>query len=95
MLDITIEASLFIPGTLLHGYYFYYTVNRSYLWLQTLYTSLTEATAYTYLNVLSKSPEHLFGHVDGPAEVALARRVDDLLARVVPVEVHHGLLQPQ
>lgn len=58
-------------------------------------TDIIYATAYTYLNVLSKSPEHLFGHVDGPAEVALARRVDDLLARVVPVEVHHGLLQPQ
>lgn len=58
-------------------------------------TDIIYATAYTYLNVLSKSSEDLLGHVDGPAEVALARRVDDLLARVVPVEVHHGLLQPQ
>ncbi|RNA06235.1 hypothetical protein BpHYR1_032513 [Brachionus plicatilis] len=47
------------------------------------------------LYVLGERVEHLFGDVDGAAKVVLAGRVHRALARVVPVEVHERLLQPQ
>ena len=47
------------------------------------------------LDDLSEGVEHLAGDSDGLEEVALAGRVNDVLSGVVPVEVHHGLLEPQ
>ena len=38
---------------------------------------------------------NLAGNSDGLEEVGLSGRINDVLARVVPVEVHHGLLEPQ
>ena len=49
----------------------------------------------THLDDFSDGVEHLAGNSDGGEEVGLASRVDQLLTRVVPVEVHDRLLQPQ
>ena len=47
------------------------------------------------LDVLGQRVEDLTGDGDGLAEVLLARLVHTALARVQPVEVHEGLLEPQ
>ncbi len=47
------------------------------------------------LNDFSEGVEDLAGNPDGLEEVGLPGRIDDLLARVVPVEVHHGLLETE
>ena len=48
-----------------------------------------------YLNVLSDTGKHLCWHRDGTEEAVTSCGVNGVLARVVPVEVHHGLLQTQ
>lgn len=45
-----------------------------------------------YLYVLGEAVEHLFSHRHGLGEVPLALLLNDVLARVVPVEVADGLL---
>ena len=47
------------------------------------------------LDDLGDGVEDLAGHADGGEKVGLTGRVDELLARVVPVEVHDGLLEPE
>ena len=47
------------------------------------------------LDHLGQGVEDLAGHPDGLGQVGLAGRVDDFLARVVPVKVHHGLLEAE
>lgn len=47
------------------------------------------------LNDLSECVEDLTGHTDCLEEVRLARRIDDLLARIVPIEIHNRFLQTQ
>ena len=46
-----------------------------------------------YLNVFSQGVEDLLGHGQRLGEVDLPRLVDDVLPRVVPVEVTDGFLQ--
>ena len=48
-----------------------------------------------YLNVLSDTGKHLCWHRDGTEEAVTSCGVNGVLARVMPVEVHHGLLQTQ
>lgn len=45
-----------------------------------------------YLDVLSEAVEHLFSHRHGLGKVPLALLLNDILARVVPVEITDGLL---
>lgn len=45
-----------------------------------------------YLDILSEAVEHLFSHRHGLGKVPLALLLNDILARVVPVEVADGLL---
>lgn len=45
-----------------------------------------------YLDVLGEAVEHLFSHRHGLGKVPLALLFNDILARVVPVEVADGLL---
>ena len=47
------------------------------------------------LNDFSEGVKDLTGNPDGLEEVRLPGRVDHLLAWIVPVEVHHGLLQTE
>lgn len=46
-----------------------------------------------YLDVLGEAVEHLFGDRHGFGEVSLSLILDDILARVVPVEVTDGFLR--
>lgn len=48
--------------------------------------------SWPYLDVLSEAVEHLFSYRHGFGEVPLALFIDDILARVVPVEVTDGFL---
>lgn len=48
-----------------------------------------------YLYILSEGSEHLFGNINGSAEVSFSWWVNDIFTRVVPVKVHHGLLKSQ
>lgn len=45
-----------------------------------------------YLDVLREAVEHLFSHRHGLGKVPLALLLNDILARVVPVEITDGLL---
>lgn len=45
-----------------------------------------------YLDVLGEAVEHLFSYRHGFGEVSLSLFLDDILARVVPVEVTDGFL---
>lgn len=54
--------------------------------------SLQVPESWPYLDVLSEAVEHLFSYRHGFGEVPLALLVDDILARVVPVEVTDGFL---
>lgn len=45
-----------------------------------------------YLDVLSEAVEHLLSHRHGLGKVPLALLLNDILARVVPVEIADGLL---
>jgi len=45
------------------------------------------------LNDLSQCVKNLAGNADGLEEVGLSGGVDQLLARVMPVEVHDGFLK--
>lgn len=45
-----------------------------------------------YLDVLGEAVEHLFSYRHGFGEVSLSLLLDDILARVVPVEVTDGFL---
>lgn len=40
-----------------------------------------------YLDVLRKSIEDLFGHIDGLGEITLTLLVNHILPRIVPVEI--------
>ena len=48
-----------------------------------------------YLNAFCECVEHLTAHLNGFEEVFLPSFVDHLLAGIVPIEVHHRLLQTQ
>lgn len=47
------------------------------------------------LDDLGQGVEDLAGYTDGLEEIGLTGRIDELLARVVPVKVHNGLLKTQ
>lgn len=51
--------------------------------------------SWPYLDVLSEAVEDLFSYRHGFGEVPLALLIDDILARVVPVEVTDGFLWGQ
>lgn len=46
----------------------------------------------SYLDVLGEAVEHLFSYRHGFGEVSLSLLLNDILARVVPVEVADGFL---
>lgn len=54
-----------------------------------------EETINVHLNILSECSKQLFADFDGSDEVELASFFNSLFARVVPVEVHHRLLNTQ
>ena len=64
-------------------------------WKEAVQKKIQTVRAFPHLDDFSDGVEHLAGNSDGSEEVCLASWVDQLLARVVPVEVHDGLLQPQ
>lgn len=45
-----------------------------------------------YLNIFREAVEHLLGHRHGLGKVPFALLLDDVLARIVPVEVADGFL---
>ena len=49
----------------------------------------------TDLDVLRKSSKHLLAHFNSSNEVELSSIVNGFLARIVPIEVHHRLLDTQ
>lgn len=55
-------------------------------------TAPPAAAGEPYLNVLGEAVEHLFSHRHGLGKVPLALLLNDILARVVPVEVTDGFL---
>lgn len=62
----------------------FYTVN--------IHVHITQGA---HLNAFRQRIEHLAAHLNGAQKVLLSALVDHLLARVVPIEVHDRLLQPQ
>ena len=47
------------------------------------------------LNDLGQGVEDLTGHPNGLEKVRLTRRINHVLPRVIPVEIHHRLLEAQ